>query len=123
MALTFTVTILPDHKGFARPKAVGDEYVVDALINVTEYATGGLQVTAASLGLNTITQVICAGDEELGQIPFVQITANGNYCDYAAGPPVVHQDTKFTIKYSTGSAELSSTSDEGTIRVRVYGTI
>ena len=121
MALTFSVTILPDHKGFARPRAVGDEYVVDALINVTEYATGGLEVTAASLGLSTITQVICAGDEELGQIPFVQITSNGHYKDAAAGTGA--DDTSFTIKYSTGSAELSSTSDEGTIRVRVYGTI
>ena len=37
--MTHTVTILTDHKGVARPKANGDEYIVDALLDITSYGS------------------------------------------------------------------------------------
>ena len=33
-----SVTLLADHKGVTAPKAVGDEYVVDALVDLGDYA-------------------------------------------------------------------------------------
>lgn len=53
--MTNTVTLLGDHKGFARPSVLGDEYVVDAVINVTDMndsqagLTGQLDGTANTL--------------------------------------------------------------------------
>lgn len=35
--MTHTVTLLADHKGFTKPKVVGDEYLVRAKINITAY--------------------------------------------------------------------------------------
>ena len=53
MALAFTVTLLADHKEITRPMVVGDEYVVDALVDVTGCC--GRFGNSCSCGLSTIT--------------------------------------------------------------------
>ena len=47
MALAYSVTLLADHKGIAVPKVHGDEYYVDAIIDVTSFA---LMFTTVSTG-------------------------------------------------------------------------
>ena len=59
-----TVTILADHKGFARPRVSGDEYVVDATIDVNPYVAAGVIISASDLGLSTITAVTITGTEK-----------------------------------------------------------
>lgn len=47
--MTHTVTLLADHKGFTKPKALGDEYVVIAAIDLTgarPAATGSITIDA-----------------------------------------------------------------------------
>jgi len=50
--VTHTVTLISDHKGFAIPKALGDEYVALGSCNITAYRTGTTG-TAASQTINT----------------------------------------------------------------------
>ena len=50
-----TTTRLADHKGFARPKVQGDEYVIDVSVNIATYTTGGIVIPASELGLSRIT--------------------------------------------------------------------
>lgn len=121
--MAHTVTLLADHKGYTKPRVNGDEYMVDALIEITAYVQTGIVVTASSLGLKTLTQVHLAGDEQIGQVPYVSISALGNYADYAAGPPVINIDSQFTLILSTGAAELAGVLDEGMVRVRAYGIL
>ena len=52
--MTITVGLLADHKGMSTPRVTGDEYVVDAHVKISVYHTADV-VTAAQLGLNTIT--------------------------------------------------------------------
>ena len=57
--MTHTVTVLADHKGFTGPKVSGDEYFVDAVIDVTSYA-------ASQVAGHTITFVAAAADNIIG---------------------------------------------------------
>ena len=59
--MAHTVTLLADHKGVAAPRVVGDEYVVDAVVDITSYTANGEQISASSLGLSTITCVLVSG--------------------------------------------------------------
>ena len=63
--MAVAVTLLEDHKGMTSPKVSGDEYYVDALIDMGTYASGGLSVTAASLGLDRVTQVMVTGQDSV----------------------------------------------------------
>lgn len=64
--MTHTVTVLADHKGFTGPKVSGDEYYVDAVIDVTSYAAS--QITP------TVTFVAAAADNIIGD-PLTGVTA------------------------------------------------
>jgi hypothetical protein len=61
--LTNTVTILADHKGFARPRVLGDEYVVLGQCAITSFRTG----TTAS-GTITANAVDVANSQRLFQV-------------------------------------------------------
>lgn len=111
--MAHTVTLIADHKGFAAPKVSGDEYVVDAHINITAYVQGGITVTASSLGLSSLHCVLVTGMEEIGQTARPIVSTTGAY----------ESGTSFKLILSTGSAELSGTADEGMVRVRVYGNL
>jgi len=111
--MAHAVTLLADHKGMTTPKAVGDEYVVDATIEVENYVQGGITVTAASLGLSSLHCVCVTGMEEIGQGARAVISITGLY----------ESNTSVKLILSTGSAQLAGTSDEGMVRVRVWGNL
>jgi|GEM_PF-6016599 len=113
-----TVTILSDHKGFAGPKAVGDEYRVDANIEITSYTEDGEIITAASLGLSTITAVVITGCEVASGVALerfvVELSATGAY----------ESSTSFGLVGTTASSGAESgNSDLGYVRVRAWGHI
>lgn len=65
--MTNTVTILADHKGFARPRVLGDEYVVLGQCDITSFRTGtttsGTITANAADSANTYTAI---GSEPFG---------------------------------------------------------
>ena len=111
--MAHSVTLLADHKGLTAPKVAGDEYLVDATINITAYVQGGVTVTAASLGLSSLHCVLVTGVEEIGQSARAVVSTAGAY----------ESGTSFKLILSTGSAQLAGTADEGMVRVRVYGNL
>ena len=119
--MAVTVTLIADHKGFTGPKVMGDEYYVDALCNVTGYTTGGEVVTAASLGLSRINQVLITGREESAANVIVdsvhtEVSATGDY----------ESNTSFKLHatiMSTGAATGSGATTVNMVRVRVYGLL
>tara|TARA_R100000278_G_scaffold123273_1_gene112572 strand:+ start:6140 stop:6475 length:336 start_codon:yes stop_codon:yes gene_type:complete len=111
--VTHTVTIVADHKGFTTPRVSGDEYFVDANINITAYVQNGITVTASSLGLGSITAVLVTGVEEETHTAQAVLTSAGDYLS----------TTTFKLLLNAGNAEQSGTSDEGMVRVRVYGNL
>lgn len=111
--MTHTVTIVADHKGFTTPRVSGDEYFVDANINITAYVQNGITVTASSLGLGSITAVLVTGVEEETHTAQAVLTSAGDYLS----------TTTFKLLLNAGNAEQSGTSDEGMVRVRVYGNL
>jgi hypothetical protein len=77
--LAHTVTLVANHKGFTRPRVLGDEYVVDASIDIVTYTTGGVVITAASLGLKTInTAFITRIPGGLAQHSFILVDGASN---------------------------------------------
>lgn len=52
--MTNTVTLLPDHKGFTKPRAVGDEYIALGSVAISSYRTG----TTATAASQTITAAL-----------------------------------------------------------------
>lgn len=57
--MTHTITILADHKGYTTPRVSGDEYFVDAVIDITSYA-------ATQVAGHTITFVAAAANNIAG---------------------------------------------------------
>jgi len=114
--MALVVTLLPDHKGITAPKVVGDEYVVDALINMGTYANGGLTVTAAQLGLSSVHCVAMTGQDSLVGFTVPEVDATG---DYAAA-------TSFKlncIKGTSGANAEGGSVDYGSVRIRVWGNL
>jgi len=108
-----TVTLLADHKGMTTPRVHGDEYLVDALVDITEYEAGGVTITAAQLGLSRINAVLVTGCEQLTHTASVVLLAT---CSYLTG-------TSFKLALNAGSAEQGGTANEGMVRLRVYGIL
>ena len=121
--MVHTVTLLTDHLGSDRPAVVGHEYRVDALINVTDYVVAGEVITAASLGLTSITMATICGHETDIYIPKILVDTDGTY----------NSDSQFNLKFITHDASDSSTdafivvpdgaTDLGMVRLRVWGLI
>lgn len=117
MALAFTVTLLEDHKGVSRPKAVGDEYVVDALVDVTSIVAAGSVIPASDFGLSTITAAMITGyDNANGVQPQIECSATGAY------ESTTSLALMFTALDGT-NATLANDANGGSVRVRVYGNL
>ena len=114
---THTVTILADSKGFARPRAVGDEYVVDVCVDSTNLPSGGVTVLASECGLSTVTCVTVTGAENPNHyvIQPVIVAETGAY----------ESTSSFKLHYADdlGSASTTSDTNVGSVRVRVWGLI
>ena len=115
--MTHTVKLIADHKGFTKPKAVGDEYVVDVCVDSTNMPSGGVTVLASQCGLSTITCVTVTGAE------------NGNH--YKIVPEIAPETgayestSSFKLHYADdlGSGSTTSDTNVGSVRVRVWGLI
>lgn len=111
--MAHTTTIVADHKGFTAPRVSGDEYFVDANINITNYVQNGITITASELGLATITAVMVSGVEEETHSAQAVLTSSGEYLSTSS----------FKLLLQAGTGEQSGTADEGIVRVRVYGNL
>ena len=114
---THTVTILTDHKGVAKPKVSGDEYVVDVCVDNTNMPSGGVTVSASECGLSTVHCVTVTGAE------------NGNHYkivpEIAAETGAYASSSTFKLHYADDLSSGSTTSDTnvGSVRLRVWGLI
>ena len=115
--MTHTVKLIADHKGFTKPKAVGDEYVVDVCVDSTNMPSGGVTVLASQCGLATISCVTVTGAENPNHYKIVpEITAEtGAYASASS----------FKLHYADdlGSASTTSDTNVGSVRVRVWGNL
>ena len=118
--MTHTVELVKDHKGFTGPKAIGDEYVVDALINITQYTASGESVLLSALGLESITAVSITGMEKpignAGYVVAIGCTATGLY--HANGNST---SITFLATDLNGTNQEAGTDDLGIMRIRAYG--
>lgn len=114
-----TVTLLADHKGYTRPRVMGDEYVVDASIDIQTYSAPEV-VTAASLGLSRINRAVITrigGGQQKHSFNLVGGPDNANN---------LYIEVNVENNTSGVEAELagSDASLDGTpIIVRVYGIV
>ena len=112
-----TVKILADHKGVARPKVSGDEYVVDVCVDITNLSTGGEVISAVDCGLSTVSCVTVTGAE------------NGNHYkivpEIAANTGAYESTSTFKLHYADDLSSASTTSDTnvGSVRLRVWGNL
>ena len=76
----FTVCLLADHKGYTKPRVNGDEYMVDALLDVSTYDASGVVLNASNFGLSTITAVSHTGTSNVKFYPTFSISGtDGSY--------------------------------------------
>ena len=118
MGQVHTVTLLADHKGNTRPKVVGDEYVVNALIDVTSHLAAGAVITSAELGLNTIhCATICGSEGANAHVPSILTTATGAYSS----------STTIALMFTALDGTNATVANDGdpacAVRVRVWGHI
>ena len=121
--MAHTVTLIADHKGFTNPKVVGDEYVVDAFIDITSYTANGEEILASKFGLSTITCVCVTGlstDTISGGYAVSMIVAE-ILSGAANGGKYIQTDTQDRFQLQCPAA--SNTDNLGEIRVRVWGHI
>tara|TARA_R100000995_G_C3397429_1_gene83273 strand:+ start:187 stop:537 length:351 start_codon:yes stop_codon:yes gene_type:complete len=116
--MTHTTTIIADHKGISAPKVTGDEYYVDANINITSYTEDGEIITATELGLSRVTAVMITGCEVASGVALerfvVELSATGEY----------ESGASFALVGTTASSGAESANgDLGFVRVRAYGLI
>jgi|5B_taG_2_1085324.scaffolds.fasta_scaffold254032_1 hypothetical protein len=111
--MAHSVTLVADHKGVTLPKAVGDEYVVDAIVEISNYVQGGITLLASELGLSSLHCVLVTGVEGTGHMPMAVVSTAGAY----------ESGTSVKILLHAGTGQQSGTADEGFIRVRVWGNL
>ena len=120
--MTPTVTLLANHKGITTPRVMGDEYVVDAVVDITSYTANGEALTASQFGLSSINAVMVTG---------ISVdTITGGY-EARMIAPEVESGSASGGKYSSTSIadfqihakEASSTDNIGEIRLRIWGQI
>ena len=117
MALEFSVAILADHKGHKVPRAVGDEYVVDALVDVGSIVAAGSVIPATEFGLSTITCATITGyDNANGVQPQIECSSTGDY------ESLTSIALMFTALDGT-NATLANDANGGSVRLRVWGNL
>tara|TARA_R110002167_G_scaffold344959_1_gene554563 strand:+ start:153 stop:506 length:354 start_codon:yes stop_codon:yes gene_type:complete len=117
MALAYTVTLLADHKGYTKPRVNGDEYMVDALVDVTSIVAAGSVIPASAFGLTQITAAMITGfDNANGLQPQIECSATGSY------ESVSSLALMFTSLDGT-NATVANDANGGSVRMRVYGIL
>ena len=118
MALAFTVTILTDHKGSTAPRVSGDEYFVDAVIDVTSHVAAGAVIPASEFGLTTISAACITGSEGGNtRLAGIETSEAGAY----------ESATSIALIFTSLDGTNATVADDGdptcAVRVRVYGLI
>lgn len=117
MAQAHTTVLLADHKGVARPKVCGDEYVVDAVVDVTSVLAAGSVIPASDFGLSTIHCATITGfDGANGIQPQIECSATGAY------ESVSVVALMFTSLDGT-NATVADDANGGSVRLRVWGNL
>ena len=117
MALAYTVTLLADHKGYTKPRVNGDEYMVDALVDVTSIVAAGSVIPASAFGLTQISAAMITGfDNANGLQPQIECSDVGAY------ESISSLALMFTSLDGT-NATVANDADGGSVRVRVYGIL
>ena len=112
-----TTTLIADHKGFSRPRVHGDEYVVDAHIDVAAYTTGGEVINASELSLATVTAVMITGVENgVARTAVIEVDSAGVYASSSSFQI-------FVTDLDGTNGQAAGDEDVGMIRVRAYGQI
>ena len=115
--MTHTVSLLADHKGFTKPRANGDEYMVDAAIDITAYDSAGNVgelITASSLGLASITSAVITGEE---------VAANGFSIIAGTDGSYTSNSSLTILGYVRATGVELTATDVGVVRVRVFGLL
>lgn len=119
-----TVTILADHKGVARPRVHGDEYVVDATVNVEPHVAAGFPISASDLGLSRITAVHITGVEKFDTfLPQILIGASDGSYLAVDGSSSTSTFQIVVTDLDGSNASASDADDVGMVRIRAYGLI
>ena len=121
--MTHTVTLISDHLGSTRPRVMGNEYVVDASIDITSYTANGETITASSLGLSEISCVVVSGisvDTISGGYAVSMISAE---VASGAADGGKYQTGANRNEFQIHAPAASNTDNIGEIRVRVWGLI
>jgi hypothetical protein len=117
MALVYTVTLLADHKGYTKPRVNGDEYMVDALVDVTSVVAAGSVIPASAFGLSQITAAVITGSDSANTVnPQIECSLTGAY------ESVSSIALMFTSLDGT-NATVADDANGGSVRVRVYGIL
>ena len=121
--MTHTVTLLADHKGFTKPKVMGDEYCVDAVIDITSYTANGEEVLATSLGLSSVTAVVITGVsvDTIAAGYSVSVISAEVLSGAANGGQYIQTGNKDRFQINVPAA--SNTDNVGELRVRVWGNL
>jgi len=121
--MTHTVNLIGNHKGITAPRVMGDEYVVDAYLDITSYTANGETITASSLGLTTVSCVVISG---------ISVdTISGGYAISLITPEIASGATdggKYKVGGSATEFQItapaaSNTDNIGEIRIRAWGQI
>lgn len=118
MAQVHTTTLLADHKGVSRPKVCGDEYMVDAVVDVTSHLASGAIIPASDFGLSTIhCATICGSEGANAHVPSLLTTATGGYTS----------STSIALMFTALDGTNATVANDGdpacAVRLRVWGNL
>jgi hypothetical protein len=120
LALVYTTTLLADHKGNTRPKVCGDEYVVDAVLDITSHVRDGAEIPASAFGLSTVHAVSITGHEGANsKYAQVLITAETGVYESATSFMII-----FTDLDGTNASSAADDADPAcSVRLRIWGNL
>ena len=107
--------------GITERSIFGNKRIVWAYADITGYASGGVPVTAANVGLKKITAVKVISQEKGDYIITPICSSTGLYTSSGTATTSV---TGFLLYSSTGTAETISTGNKnlGAVKLEVIGT-
>ena len=112
--MTHTVTLLADHKGYTKPKVVGDEYLVRAKINLTAYRDAAVTSTV-NLVDSAETITFASGTALTQPVVGRHITIGSAATGGNDGVKLVTASTATVITVATNGITADATNDEITI--------
>ena len=124
--LTYSVRALPDHKGFSKPKAIGDEYLVDVALDITDTGpdSTSIIIPASKVGLKTIHAVMITGYEGRAFSANVLIGAGGANPNVAGNyESATSFKVQFTALDGTNAIIGNNTDVTCALRLRIFGAL